>query len=141
MPLPSKCARRSLAALLVCFGWCFSAADTRAQDGSTGAPRADSKTTNNAEFIAAADEVLQQMSEITGLKLLTPLKKSLRSREEIRAYVIKQMNEEKNPAERYADARTAEALGLLPKGFDLDAFMVNVLTEQEIGRASCRERV
>src|SRR5205809_951831 len=133
MPLPSKCARRSLAALLVCFGWCFSAADTRAQDGSTGAPRADSKTTNNAEFIAAADEVLQQMSEITGLKLLTPLKKSLRSREEIRAYVIKQMNEEKNPAERYADARTAEAFGLLPRGFDLDTFMVNVLTEQVEG--------
>ncbi|HKW62453.1 MAG TPA: hypothetical protein VJN89_07915 [Candidatus Acidoferrum sp.] len=70
------------------------------------------------------------MSEITGLKLLSPLKKSLRSREEIRAYVIKQMNEEKNPAERYADARTAEAFGLLPKGFDLDTFMVNVLTEQ-----------
>ncbi|HEV2195935.1 MAG TPA: hypothetical protein VGR55_10150 [Candidatus Acidoferrum sp.] len=73
------------------------------------------------------------MSEITGLKLLTPLKKSLRSREEIRAYVIKQMNEEKNPAERYADARTAEAFGLLPKGFDLDTFMVNVLTEQVEG--------
>src|SRR5215469_13286810 len=101
-----------------------------AQDRSASAPRADSKTANNAEFLAAADEVLQQMSEITGLKLLTPLKKSLRSREEIRAYVIKQMNEEKNSAERYADARTAEAFGLLPKGFDLDTFMVNVLTEQ-----------
>src|SRR5216117_2775546 len=133
MALPPNCAQRSLAALLVCFGCCFSAAETRAQDGSTRAPRADSKTANNAEFIAAADEVLQQMSEITGLKLLTPLKKSLRSREEIRAYVIKQMNEEKNPAERYADARTAEALGLLPKGFDLDTFMVNVLTEQVEG--------
>ena len=106
------------------------AASARAQDGSAKAPRADSKTANNAEFIAAADEVLQDMSEITGLKLLAPLKKSLRSREEIRAYVIKQMNEEKNPAERYADARTAEAFGLLPKGFDLDTFMVNVLTEQ-----------
>lgn len=105
----------------------------RAQDSSAAPPRADSRTANNAEFLAAADEVLQQMSEITGLKLLTPLKKSLRSREEIRAYVIKQMNEEKNPAERYADARTAEAFGLLPKGFDLDTFMVNVLTEQVEG--------
>jgi hypothetical protein len=91
---------------------------------------ASPKPVPNAEFLAAADEVLQQMSEITGLKLLTPLKKSLRSREEIRAYVIKQMNEERNPAERYADARTAEAFGLLPRGFDLDTFMVNVLTEQ-----------
>ena len=117
-----------LAGLLLGLGSSLNVA--RAQDATAKAPRADSKTANNAEFIAAADEVLQEMSEITGLKLLTPLKKSLRSREEIRAYVIKQMNEEKNPAERYADARTAEAFGLLPKGFDLDTFMVNVLTEQ-----------
>ncbi len=122
-----------LTALFACLAFLFGAAGARAQEASVAAGRADSKAPNNAEFIAAADEVLHQMSEITGLKLLTPLKKSLRSREEIRAYVIKQMNEEKNPAERYADARTAEALGLLPKGFDLDAFMVNVLTEQVEG--------
>jgi len=73
------------------------------------------------------------MSQITGLKLMTPLKKSLRSREEIRAYVIKQMNEEKKCRSAYADQRSAEAFGLLPKGFDLDAFMVDVLTEQVEG--------
>jgi hypothetical protein len=128
----SKRAHGALLALAVGLGWCSIPAAARAQD-SSAAPRASSKTANNAEFLAAADEVLQQMSEITGLKLLSPLKKSLRSREEIRAYVIKQMNEEKNPAERYADARTAEAFGLLPKGFDLDTFMVNVLTEQVEG--------
>ncbi len=129
----SKRAQGVLLALVLCLCYCLPAVEVRAQDTSTAAPHASSKTANNAEFIAAADEVLQQMSEITGLKLLTPLKKSLRSREEIRAYVIKQMNEEKNPAERYADARTAEAFGLLPKGFDLDTFMVNVLTEQVEG--------
>jgi hypothetical protein len=101
-----------------------------AQQAAVAPAPADSKPASDADFIAAADEVLGQMSQITGLKLLTPLKKSLRSREEIRAYVIKQMNEDKNPAERYADQRSAEAFGLLPKGFDLDSFMVNVLTEQ-----------
>lgn len=101
-----------------------------AQQAAVAPPPEDSKKANNAEFIAAADEVLAQMSEITGLKLVTPLKKSLRSRDEIRAYVIKQMNEEKNEAERYADLRSAQAFGLLPKNFDLDTFMVNVLTEQ-----------
>jgi hypothetical protein len=105
----------------------------QAQEASVTSPRAASKDAPDADFIAAADEVLGQMSEITGLKLLSPLKKSLRSREEIRAYVIKQMNEEKNPSERYADQRSAEAFGLLPKGFDLDNFMVNVLTEQVEG--------
>src|SRR5258708_1568660 len=104
-----------------------------AQEAAAAPSSTDSKPATDAEFIAAADEVLGQMSQITGLKRLTPLKNSLRAREEIRAYVIKQMNEEKNPAERYADERSAEAFGLLPKGFDLDAFMVNVLTEQVEG--------
>lgn len=105
----------------------------RAQEAVVAPPSRDSKDATDADFIAAADEVLGQMSQITGLKLMTPLKKSLRSREEIRAYVIKQMNEEKNAAERYADQRSAEAFGLIPKGFDLDAFLVNVLTEQVEG--------
>src|ERR1700726_1301095 len=86
-----------------------------------------------AEFTAAADEVLAQISEITGLKLRTPVKKTLRSREKIRAYVISEMNEDKEPAERYASARSAEAFGLLPKGFDIDSFMVDLLTEQIAG--------
>ena len=132
MPSSPKWVQRALRvlSLWLFFAFGFFSWAVYAQESSTAAPRADSKAANNAEFLAAADEVLQQMSEITGLKLLTPLKKSLRSREEIRAYVIKQMNEEKKPAERYADARTAEAFGLVPKGFDLDTFMVNVLTEQ-----------
>ena len=104
-----------------------------AQDAVVAPPPGNSKAGTEADFAAAADEVLGQMSEITGLKLLTPLKKSLRSREEIRAYVIKQMDEEKDAAERYADQRSAEAFGLLPKGFDLDTFLVNVLTEQVEG--------
>jgi hypothetical protein len=104
-----------------------------AQEAAVAPRSADSGPGTDADFLAAADEVLGQMSQITGLKLVTPLKKSLRSREEIRAYVIKQMNEEKNPEERYADQRSAEAFGLLPKGFDLDSFMVNVLTEQVEG--------
>jgi hypothetical protein len=86
-----------------------------------------------ADFARAADEVLQNMSEITGLSLRTPLKKTLRSREEIRAYVIRQMNEDKDAAQRYADTKSAEAFGLLPKNFDLDSFMVELLTEQIAG--------
>jgi len=86
-----------------------------------------------ADFASAADEVLTQMSQITGLALRSPLKKSLRSREEIRAHLIQEMDEDKNTAERYAGARSAEAFGLLPKGFDLDSFLVDLLTEQVAG--------
>lgn len=97
------------------------------------APEHGAGPSANRNFVAEADEVLEQMSEITGLKLQTPLKKTMRSREEIRAYVLRQMDEEKNPGERYAGARTAEAFGLVPKGFDFDTFMVDLLTEQIAG--------
>ena len=88
---------------------------------------------NTPEFIATADEVLNEMSQITGWNLKTPLKKSLRSRAEIRAYVLSQMDDEKDAKERYASAKSAEAFGLIPKDFDLDAFLVDLLTEQIAG--------
>src|SRR5580692_6445993 len=103
-----------------------------AQQAAAPDPAATPKV-NTAEFAATADGVLQEVSQITGLKLLTPLKKTLRSRDEIRAYVIRSMNEEKKPEERYADARSTEAFGLIPKGFDLDNFMIDLLTEQIAG--------
>ena len=80
-----------------------------------------------------ADEVLEEMSAITGWELKTPLKRSIRSREEIRAYVLREMDDEKDAKERYASKRSAEAFGLIPKGFDLDGFMVDLLTEQIAG--------
>lgn len=92
-----------------------------------------SATDSGADFARAADEVLHNMSEITGLSLVSPLKKTLRSRDEIRAYVIRQMDEDKDATKRYADARSAEAFGLLPKNFDFDSFMVELLTEQIAG--------
>jgi hypothetical protein len=133
MPSHWKYSNLALRVLFLSFALLLVGTAVHAQEAAVVPPPKDSNPASNAEFMAAADEVLGQMSQITGLKLMTPLKKSLRSREEIRAYVIKQMNEDKNPAERYADLRSAEAFGLLPKGFDLDSFMVNVLTEQVEG--------
>jgi hypothetical protein len=88
---------------------------------------------SNPEFLATADEVVKEMSQITGWRLKSPLKKSIRSREDIHAYVLKQMDDEKDAKERYASARSAEAFGLIPKGFDLDSFLVDLLTEQIAG--------
>jgi hypothetical protein len=103
------------------------------QSAAPARPPVSCSKTSVGDFAEAADEVLTQMSEITHLQPRAHLKKSLRSREEIHAHVIKEMNEDKNPAERYAGARSAEAFGLLPKGFDLDSFMIDLLTEQIAG--------
>ena len=99
---------------------------------ATGTP-APSVGTSNPEFLATADEVVKEMSQITGWAIKTPLKKSIRSRADIHAYILKQMDDEKDAKERYASARSAEAFGLIPKGFSLDSFLVDLLTEQIAG--------
>lgn len=97
---------------------------------TAGAPAA---TGTSPEFLKAADEVLEQMSVILHLPIREPLKKSLRSKAEIRAYLVKTDQEDKNDAQKYADDKSLEAFGLIPKGFPLDSFMLDVLTEQVAG--------
>lgn len=87
----------------------------------------------NAEFAKAADEVLEEVSKLVALPVEHPLKKSIRTRQEIRDYVIRQMHEERDDAKRYADQKALEKFGLIPKGFDLDGFLVELLTEQIAG--------
>jgi len=113
----------------------LSAAASSPAQQATPAPAAATPSvgTSSPEFLATADEVVKEMSQITGWGIKTPLKKSIRSREDIHAYVLKQMDDEKDAKERYASARSAEAFGLIPKGFNLDAFLVDLLTEQIAG--------
>src|ERR1700752_1053893 len=85
------------------------------------------------EFLHAADEVLVQMSKMLSLPILSPLKKSLRSREEIKAYLLKKMKEDKDADKRYADQKSMEKFGLLPKNYPLEETLVKVLTEQIAG--------
>jgi hypothetical protein len=88
---------------------------------------------SSPEFLRAADEVLAQMSKLLDLPIKEPLKKTLRSKQEIRDYLIREEKEDKTDAERYADTKTLEAFGLIPKGFPLDSFMLDVLTDQVAG--------
>lgn len=129
MHLWNKCLCTRLLFYSFLLSWAWPAAAQSAADHPSSAASAAS----TAEFTAAADQVLKQMSEITGLAQKGPVRKTLRSREEIRAYVIREMDDEKNPGERYAEKRSAEAFGLIPKNFDLDSFMVDLLTEQIAG--------
>jgi len=94
---------------------------------------AQSGANSTPEFLKAADEVLAQMSALLDLPIKEPLKKSLRSKDEIRAYLIREEKEDRTDAERYADDKTLEAFGLIPKGFPLDSYMLDVLTDQVAG--------
>jgi hypothetical protein len=98
--------------------------------GSSGSHAGPATT---ADFIKAADEVLAQMSKLLDLPIKEPLKKSLRSKQDIREYLIREEKEDRNDAQRYADQKALEAFGLIPKDFPLDSFMLDVLTDQVAG--------
>ncbi len=105
------------------------------QGTAPATPAAKPPTTpaDNAAFLKAADEVLADMSKLLSLPVLEPLKKSVRSRDEIHDYLIKSMKQDKDDAKDYADQKVMEDLGLLPKGYPLDKEMLSLLTEQIAG--------
>jgi hypothetical protein len=92
-----------------------------------------SSATSRAEFLQAADEVLADMSKLLSLPVVEPLKKSIRSREEIRAYLVEGEKKDKDDAKQYADQRALEAFGLLPKDYPLQQKLLALLTEQIAG--------
>lgn len=96
-------------------------------------PTAAAGSQSQQAFIEAADQVMAEMSKILDLPIRTPLKKSLRSKEQIRAYLIQEEKDDRTDAQRYADDKALEAFGLIPKGFPLDSFMLDVMTDQVAG--------
>jgi hypothetical protein len=96
-------------------------------------PTAAASTESQQAFIQAADKVLAQMSKILDLPILEPLKKSLRSKDQIRAYLVQEEKDDRTDAQRYADDKALEEFGLIPKGFPLDSFMLDVMTDQVAG--------
>ena len=63
----------------------FLALGASAQRVSPPASLPPPASAQSQEFLQAADEVLAEMSKLISLPILSPLKKSLRSREEIQA--------------------------------------------------------
>jgi hypothetical protein len=107
---------------------------SRAQQPATApAPKTPTNRTDPAEFLRTVDEVLADMSNLLGLPQTEPLKRTLRSRDEIRAYILGQMNEDKDAAKRATDEKILKKLGMIPKDFPLDSYMVDLLSEQVAG--------
>jgi hypothetical protein len=107
---------------------------SRAQQPATSTPpKGPASKTDPAEFLRTVDEVLADMSNLLGLPQTEPLKKTLRSREEIRAYILREMKEDKDAAKRATDEKILKRFGLIPVDFPLDSYMVDLLTEQIAG--------
>ena len=133
----SKSFSFKLALVLMLVVSIFLVAQQPATSSKTGKSKTDEATgkivITSAQVAAITTEILQQVSEIRGLKLLRPVKSGAKSRAEIEQMVIKNFAEEATPEELDAQYKTLVAFGLVPKDFKYQEFLTKLLTEQIAG--------
>ncbi|MDQ3011925.1 MAG: hypothetical protein M3X11_14600 [Acidobacteriota bacterium] len=88
---------------------------------------------NVAEIVSATNEILDEVSKLRGLKILSPVKSGAKSRTEIQQEIIRSFDEESTPKEIENANKVLVAYGLVPKDFRYREFMVKLLTEQVAG--------
>jgi hypothetical protein len=84
-------------------------------------------------LLAQADEVLKQMSDLTGLPIKAPLKKQVISRTEVRKYLIENLHREMTPHDLHVQEATLRAFGFVSRDFNLENFLIAFYTEQAAG--------
>ncbi|HKX28773.1 MAG TPA: hypothetical protein VJ302_13825 [Blastocatellia bacterium] len=100
---------------------------------TTGIEPAPVAAGKSNEFLDSTHEILEEVSRMRGLKILTPVKSGVKSRTEIEREIIRNFEESLKPEELRTINKTLIAYGLVPKDFDYREFMIKLMTEQVAG--------
>lgn len=85
------------------------------------------------ELFRSVDTILRFDAHDTGLPIHSKVKRRLLTRAEIVAYLKQKMDEDKDTARIERSALVLEKFGLLPRGFALRPFLLDLLGEQVAG--------
>ena len=85
------------------------------------------------DLFEQADAIAEEVSALRGLELKAPLRRDVRTREQLRAFLIEAIQEDFTPAQIEGESIAYKALGLLPQGFAYEAFVIDLLTAQIAG--------
>ena len=128
IPSPKLRGLAPLVAAVLLVTWVFSSAPAQSPIAKAQAPPAGGK-----ELLDRADDILLEVSKITGLPIKAPLKKQVVSRKEVERYVVENLHAENTPQEIRAQEAALQAFGLVPRDFDLGKFLVTFYSEQAAG--------
>ena len=78
-------------------------------------------------------EAMPRIEKATGLKFKTPPKVEVRTREQVKDFLLKKFNEETPASELAGEEKAYKMLGLLPDTMNLRDFLLRILTEQVVG--------
>jgi hypothetical protein len=84
-------------------------------------------------YASKVRETIPQIERSTGLKFKTPPKVEVRTKAQVREFVLGKFNEEQPAQELAAEEIVYKTLGLIPQGLDLRKFLLDLYTEQIVG--------
>lgn len=79
------------------------------------------------------DSLAPSVEKAAGLKFKSPPRAAVRSREQVRAYILAKLDQELPPEKARGLQATYRLLGLLPDSLDLRALMLELFAEQVVG--------
>jgi len=94
---------------------------------------ASARQTSAESLLSSADEVIREVAKIRQVAIPPEFRKGVRSKEEIRSYIVKRVAEEFPRKEIEAEERLLKKLRLIPSDLDYYPFMLDLLTEQIAG--------
>jgi hypothetical protein len=96
-------------------------------------PPEDGAPADPAAALALADEVLQQVSQVRGLRPLGPVARELHDEATLRGYITRRLEQEYPGDRLQREQRLLQALGLLPAECDLAAAVKDLYAAQTAG--------
>jgi hypothetical protein len=90
-------------------------------------------THGNGPYAKEVAESIPRIEEATGLKFKSTPKVELRTRDQVRDFLLQKFNEATPASEVAGEEAAYKLLGLIPDSMDLRAFFLRVLTEQVAG--------
>jgi hypothetical protein len=109
------------------------ATQTPAGEGAGAAQEQTISPEEAKELFRSVDEILKFASQDTGLPIKHEVKRELIRRDQVQAYLEKNMKEDKDAQRLERSEVVLKRFGLLPPNFDLKTFLVAMLREQVAG--------
>jgi hypothetical protein len=85
------------------------------------------------ELFSSVDDILQFVSKDTDLPIKSSIKRKLLTRDEVNKYLREKFNEDKSTKRLERSEVVLKKFGLLDRDFQLQPFMISLLTEQVAG--------
>ena len=135
-------------ALALAFCWNSLAAQTKSQSTPAQPPQAPAGRQNPPslqepqtritseqaqELFRSVDDILNFASKDTKLPIKNPIKRDLAGREQVRRFVLRHMQEDKDAQRLERSEASMKKFGLLPQEFDLRKFLLDLMEDQVAG--------